>query len=158
MLTCIFEDGGKASLRHAVADVMIIDKDNILLVKRAPHLSNPNKWGLIGGYVDRDEWVEQTAKREALEESGYEIELGELFRIVDNPDRRGENRQNIAFIFIAKPIRKVAESDKEASEVRWFSLDNLPKQETFAFDHYEQVELYLRHLKEPFSLPIVGKI
>lgn len=158
MLTCYFEDGKKALLRHIVTDTMLIDGNKILLVKRAPHLLNGNKWGLIGGYVDRDEYIEETVVRETKEETGYEIKLGSLFRINDNPNRRNEDRQNIAFIYLAKPLKQVSEPDKESSEIRWFDLDGLPKEEEFAFDHIDNIKLYLQHKKKPFRLPIIGRI
>ena len=158
MLTCYFEDGKKVLLRHVVTDTMLIDNNKILLVKRVPGISNGNKWGLVGGYVDRDEYIEETVVRETKEETGYEIELGKLFRINDNPNRRNEDRQNIAFIFLAKPVKKVGEPDKESSEIRWFDLTKLPREEEFAFDHIDNIKLYLQHLKKPFSLPIIGKM
>lgn len=154
MLTCTFENGKKASLRHVVADVILIDNTKILLVKRAAHLTNPNKWAIIGGFVDRDEHIEETAKREALEESGYQVTITTLFRINDNPKRKGEDRQNISFIYLAKPLKKVREADIESSETRWFDLDKLPSPDEFAFDHFEQIQLYLKYLKNPFPLPL----
>lgn len=158
MITCTFENGKKTSLRHVVVDIIVVANNKILLVKRAPHMSNPNKWGLVGGYVDRDEWIEETIKRETLEETGYKIKLKALFRINDNPHRRGEDRQNIVFVYIAKALEKVAEPDAESTKIKWFDLDDLPKPEYVAFDHFEQIQLYLKHLKQPFQLPIVGKI
>lgn len=155
MLTCTFENGKKASLRHAVADVLLINNHKILLVKRAAHLTNPNKWAIIGGFVDRDEYIENTAKRETLEETGYQVTITALFRINDNPKRKGEDRQNISFIYLAKPVKKVREADKESSETRWFDLDKLPPPDEFAFDHYEQIQLYLKYLKNPFPLPLI---
>ena len=158
MLTCYFKNGKKTSLRHAVIDVMIIEQNRILLVKRAPHISNGNKWALPGGYVDRGEFINDTAIREAREETGYDIDLGPLFRVNDNPNRRNEDRQNISFIYLAKFVKKVGTMDKESTEIRWFDLDKLPEEEDFAFDHRDNIRLYLQHQKKPFLLPIIGKI
>lgn len=155
MINCTFENGKKASLRHAVADVLLIDGNKILLVKRAAHLSNPNKWTIIGGYADRNETVEECAKREALEETGFQVEIISLFKINDYPDRKGEDRQNISFIFLAKPVKQVKEADIESSQIRWFNLDKLPPSDEFAFDHFEQIQLYLQYLKKPFALPLM---
>lgn len=157
MITCIFEKGFKANLRHVVVDTLVIDGNKILLVKRASNLSNPGKWAIIGGFVNRDETTKQAATREVREETGYEVEISTLFRINDNPNRPKENRQNIAFVYLAKPIKKITGHDKEVSELKWFELDKLPVQEDFAFDHYENIELYKKYLKQKFPLPLLLK-
>lgn len=154
MIQCTFENGNKTSLRHAVVDMLVIDQNKILLVKRAPHLTNPNKYALVGGFVDRDENTRGSAKREILEETGYDSKILDLFRINDNPARRGEDRQNIEFVYLVKPLKKIGKPDQESKEVKWFDLDKLPKPDEFAFDHYETIELYLKHLKNPFKLPL----
>lgn len=143
MLSCTFEDGATASLRHVVAEVIIVDAGKILLIKRAPHLSNGGLYGIVGGYVDRDETVEQCAVREAKEETGYDIVIEKLLRIKDNPDRPREDRQNIAFVYCAHPIAKTGLPDNEVSELDWYDPRALPSEDTFAFDHYQEIQLYL---------------
>ncbi len=155
MLTCTFEDGGKASLRHIVVNLLIFKDKKILLVKRASHLLEGGKWGLVGGFMDRDENLEGTASRETTEETGYSIKNLKLFRIVDNPKRRNEDRQNVAFIYTADANEKISHGNSESTEIKWFDLNNLPKREEFAFDHFEQIELYLKYQKKPFALPII---
>jgi len=117
MITCEFENGNKAKLRHVVVDVLVVEKNKILLVKRAPHLSNGNKYALIGGFVDSDETIKGAALREVLEETGYKVEIVRQLKVVDNPDRAQEDRQNISFIFLAKPLEKVGEPDNESSKI-----------------------------------------
>lgn len=145
MISCEFEDGNSANLRHVVVDVLVIENNKILLVKRASHLSNGGKYGLVGGYVNRDETIEEAALREVKEETGYQIEIVRQLRVVDNPNRPQEDRQNVAFVFLAKPVKKVGEPDDESSEVKWFPLDKLPSEEEFAFDHFEDIALYLQN-------------
>ncbi len=143
MIKCTFENGGKASLRHCIVNLLIIKEGKILLVKRAPHLTNPNMWGLVGGFVDRDETIKEAGEREAVEETGYKIKMGNLLTIIDNPKRPKEDRQNIAFIYIAEGLEKVGEGDKESSEVKWFDFNDLPPENEFAFDHYGLIQQYL---------------
>jgi 8-oxo-dGTP diphosphatase len=143
MITCQFEHGNTASLRHAVVDVLIVENNKILLVKRALHLSNPGKFAVPGGYVNRDETCEDAAKREAREETGYEVNIEKFLEVVDNPNRAGEDRQNISFVYLAHPLEKVSTPDDEQTEVTWFDLDNLPKEDEFAFDHFERVKKFL---------------
>ena len=139
MINCEFENGNKANLRHVVVDVIVIEKDKVLLVKRANHLESGGKYGLIGGYVDRDETIRDAVLREVEEETGYKVEIIRQLRVIDSPNRPGENRQNVAFLFLAKPIKKVSEPDDESTEVKWFPLDKLPDKKDFAFDHYENI-------------------
>src|SRR5215471_14320648 len=73
MISCSFENGHKASLRHVVVDNLVLQGDRLLLVKRAAKLSEGGKWGLVGGFVDRDETIKQAVAREIMEETGYEV-------------------------------------------------------------------------------------
>ncbi|MBT4124516.1 MAG: NUDIX hydrolase [Candidatus Pacebacteria bacterium] len=154
MITCQFENKNKNSLRHVVVDNLVIDGNKILLVKRGPKYSEPNKWALPGGFVDRDETTREAAVREILEETGYQSEVVELFRIIDNPNRPKEDRQNISLIYILKPLKKVGESDHEIANTKWFDLNKLPKESDFAFDHYSNIRIYKIHLQNRFQLPI----
>ncbi len=157
MINCTFENGNKNSLRHVVVDMLVIKENQILLVKRAPHLTNGNKYALIGGFMERNETSKQAALREIMEETGYKAEIINLFRIIDHPDRRAEDRQNISFVYLVKPLEKIGKSDNEVKELRWFDLNELPPPEEFAFDHLENIQLYLQYQKTPFGLPILDK-
>jgi ADP-ribose pyrophosphatase YjhB (NUDIX family) len=155
MITCEFENGNKASLRHVVINIIAISDDKLLLVKRAAHLTNPGKWSLVGGFLDRDETLETCVLRELHEETGYEGTISMLFSIVDNPNRLQEDRQNVSFIYIVKIGDKTGTSDDESSAVDWFTINNLPKKEDWAFDHFEIAELYLKQIAPPQELPLI---
>lgn len=159
MINCEFEDGGKASLRHAVVDAILIKNGKILLVKRGTFSGKPllesGKWALIGGFMERNETIKETAKREALEETGWELENLNLFRIIDNPDRPAEDRQNIAFVVVAEAKQKNDANSEEVREMKWFDPDSLPPKEQIAFDHGDNLELYRKYLKDKFDLPLL---
>lgn len=144
MITCTFENGNQASLRHVVMDALVIKNKKILLVKRAAHLTNPGKYGLPGGYLDRDETTIEGIQREILEETGYTCKNVTLFTIIDDPNRKGEDRQNVEFSFIIEPDKKVGKPDNESSVIKWFDLEKLPPEKDFAFDHFERVQMYLK--------------
>lgn len=155
MITCFFESKNKAFLRHVTVDAILVKKNKILLIKRACHLVEGNKYALPGGFLDRDETTSEGILREVKEETGYQGKIISLFRVNDKPDRKGEDRQNVDFVYLVKPGKKVATPDSEVRKVEWFALDKLPKPEEFAFDHYENIELYLKYRKRKFSLPII---
>lgn len=157
MIECTFENGGKGLLRHVTVGVIIInDKNEVLLVRRAPHLINGNKYAVPGGFVDRDETVEQAALRELKEETGYNGKIKSLFQIIDNPNRPKEDRQNIDFKYIVELTGGSKIDNNEVSSIDWVPLDSLPAESDRAFDHIESIELYKKYLQKPFKLPILN--
>ena len=160
MIACIFENGTKTSLRHVTVNTIIIKDDEVLLGKRGSFngrkILEAGKWGLIGGFFERDENLRQAVKREVMEESGWEIDELQLFRINDNPDRPNEDRQNVDIIFIARAVKKIKNNDEEVTELKWFDLDNLPPKKLIAFDHADNLELYKKYCKQNFPLPLLG--
>lgn len=156
MIRCILENNHQTSFRHVVVDGLIIDKNKILLVKRVKKLSNPGKYALVGGFVDRDENIAQAMLREVLEETGYKAEIVNLLAIIDNPNRPQEDRQNISFVFILKPIKKIGSHDKEVENTHWFDLDKLPDKDKFAFDHYDIIQKYQTAQAKNIKIPILS--
>ena len=145
MITCTFEDGISGSKRHVVVDVLVVKNNKVLMVKRAPHMFlEASKWGTIGGFVDRDETIKQAVEREVFEETGYRVHNLELLLIRDNPDRPHEDRQNVSFVYVCEAGEKDGEPDKESTEQRWFDFDTLPPENEIAFDHYQNIQDYLK--------------
>jgi 8-oxo-dGTP pyrophosphatase MutT (NUDIX family) len=62
------------------AGVLIVANDSVLFLKRGNGGDHPGEWSLPGGHIDGDETPEQAARRECLEETGYEpaklLEIG----------------------------------------------------------------------------------
>ncbi len=162
MITCAFEDGNVASpgLRHVTTSVMVIQNNQVLMGLRAAVpgriMLEVDKWSLLGGFFDRDEDLLTAVKREVMEESGWEIEDVQLFRIVDKPDRPHEDRQNMDMVFIARAIKQVGLPDQEVKELKWVPFDALPATDQIAFDHGEDLLLYKKYLESPHPLPILG--
>lgn len=160
MLTCFFENNNKASLRHVTVNAIVVKDGKVLLGKRGTLDGKPllesGKWVLLGGFFGRDETLVEAVKREVMEESGWEIDNLVLLRINDRPNRPKEDRQNVDMIFFADAVKQVGSSDEEVSRLEWFDLDKLPQAELMAFDHGEDIELYLKHLKKHLELPVLG--
>ena len=155
MITCAFENGNKANLRHVVVHAIIEMDGKLLLEKRTGDLLESGKWGLPSGFLDRDETAAHCIVREVKEETGWDSEVISLFRVNTNPDRPHEDRQNIAIEFLVKAIKKTGEPDAESSKVEWIPIDKLIPLEDFAFDHGESIGLYLKYRKKNFSLPLM---
>jgi 8-oxo-dGTP diphosphatase len=117
------------------------------------NLLEGGKWGLPAGYLETNETANQGILRELHEETGWEGDVQELFRIITNPNRPNEDRQNVAFEFIVKPTKKTGNMDHESSAVEWIPWENI-QFESLAFDHGETLMLYKQWKTEKFSLPL----
>lgn len=156
MITCTFENNSKTSLRHITVNAVVVKDNKILLAKRGffrgKKISEFGKWALIGGFMDRDETLEEAVKREVLEESGWEVRDLKLMKINDNPNRPKEDRQNVDFIFLAYAVRQVKKGDEETSELKWFAFEKLPDRDAMAFDHADGLDFVIDSLKSPHQL------
>lgn len=120
------------------ADAVIeLQGEGIVLVRRR-HF--PFGWAIPGGFVEYGESVEETARREALEETGLEIELRGLLGVYSAPGRdpRGHT---VATVFVATAQGTPRPGD-DAAEVGVFAPDSLPAD--MAFDHAQILQDYLR--------------
>lgn len=155
MIQCEFEKGYAAQLRHVVTHALV-EKDGAILVgKRAGDILESGKWGLPGGFLDRDETAEEGVLRELREETGWNGEVVGLFQVNTSPDRPYEDRQNVCLEFIVRPIAQVGGLDHETSEIVWMPFDNLIPYEDFAFDHGSSIKQFVEYCRKPYELPIV---
>lgn len=162
MISCTFENGNIATpgLRHITVPVIVTKANQVLLGLRGTKNGKPilesGKWGLLGGFFDRDETLLEAARREVMEESGWSIREPYLFAINDSPHRPMEDRQNVDMIYVADADQRLGGHDEEVKELRWFDLDMLPPDNEIAFDHALALKLYKKHLTTPLELPIFG--
>lgn len=102
------------------ASVMTDSEGRILLVK---HSYGKCNWDLPGGKAEANESAQETAKREALEETGLEIDIGPLTGIYYDPRY---DMHHFVFISSNKTEQQPAPSSPEILECRYCSLDDLP--------------------------------
>jgi 8-oxo-dGTP diphosphatase len=120
-------------------DVVIIarpeDRPQVLLVRRKkPPFEG--YWGIPGGFVEPNEPLETAARRELWEETGAAPARLEQLHTFGDPGRdpRGWTI-SVAYLALldAEDARDWAlQAGSDASDVRWFDLDDLP---FLAFDH-----------------------
>ena len=116
-------------------DIVLLTREprpRVLLIrrKRDPFAG---AWALPGGFIEMDETLEESARRELREETG--IEAGELVQVYTFGDPGRDPRGRTISVAYrghvdAEALRPVAADD--AAEVGWFALDALP---ALAFDH-----------------------
>jgi len=142
MIKCTFENGHEALLRHVTVAAIIERDGKILFEKRAIDLVEGGKLCLPGGYAERDETLDQTVKREVLEETGFEPVSVRFLMYNDKPLEGENHRQNVVFVYVVEVTGEQGEHDQESSEFLWYPLDKLPPESEVAFSHLEYVELY----------------
>ena len=107
--------------------VLIQQEDKYLLIKRA---ANPDKglWSVPGGLIEVGERAADAAKREALEETGLVVEIGERLGVVDKIeyDEAGEVFYHFIIIqYLATPVSGKLTPMDDALDAVWVTRDQL---------------------------------
>lgn len=108
--------------------ILLISKDTkkALLGLRAKFLREPNTWGILGGIPEHGENLEDAAKREAIEETGYTGTIDNLtpLFLYQNPTKDGGtfNYQNYMG-FVDKEFEAIP--DSETQKFSWMTFDEL---------------------------------
>jgi len=116
-----------------------------LLLIRRKNEPYAGAWALPGGFVDMDEDLEETAKRELKEEAGITLDSMMQFAAYGKPGRdpRGRNISVVYYQFLYDAPEIKAGDD--AAEAKWFPLAELPE---LAFDHQRIIDDFAKsHLK-----------
>ena len=125
---------------------------NLLLLKRNFEPSK-GKWSLMGGFVQKDESVDNAAKRVLKELTGldnvYMEQVGVFGEIERDP---GERVISIAYYALIN----VDDYDRELVDrynASWTDINNLPK---LIFDHMEMVDKARSRMKQKASYKPIG--
>ena len=100
---------------------VIIDGDRGLLVRRA---TEPLKgeWSVPGGVLELGEKLRDGAAREALEETGLQVDVGEVLDVFDSifTDEDGRTQYHYVLIdFLCRPRLGDAKPGSDVSDVTW---------------------------------------
>ena len=128
-------------------DVIIEMQGGIVLIERG---HPPPGWALPGGHVDTGEFVADAARREALEETGLEVELLELFGVYSDP-KRDPRYHTISTVFIGRAVGTPKGGD-DAARAEIFSREKLPA--PIAFDHGTILDDYYRYRESGQRPPV----
>lgn len=128
-------------------DIIIeLDKEGIILIKRK---NPPFGWAIPGGFVDYNESLEQSAIREAKEETSLDVELICQLHTYSDPNR-DKRMHTIATVYIARATGQ-PKADDDAMQIGIFNETNLPI--PLAFDHEQILQDYF-YYKKTGKLPI----
>ena len=116
-------------------DIIIEYNQKIVLIERK---NIPYGWAIPGGFVDYGESVEETAVREAKEETGLEVELSYLLGVYSDP-HRDPRMHTISTVFVGKGKGDLQAAD-DAQDAGLFDRDSLPS--PIVFDHEKVIKDY----------------
>lgn len=112
--------------------------NHVLLIKRKNEPFK-NHWCFPGGFTEMGELLEESARRELLEETGFKADSLEFVRMFDAIGRDPRDRTITALFrhHISAKKLPVVEGLDDAADAAWWHLHDLldmPK-EFFGFDH-----------------------
>lgn len=116
-------------------DILVLDWSTgaltLLLIQRA-HAPFAGHWALPGGFIEAEETLEASARRELLEETGLSIGPLVPFGTYGDPGRDPRGRTlTVAYLALTSGQPVVCGQD-DAAQARWFPVQELPP---LAFDH-----------------------
>lgn len=124
---------------------------SVLLVERGVE---PFKgcWAFPGGFLKMDEDAETGARRELMEETGFEavsiFQFGTFSEVNRDPRERV-----ITIAYMALVQKDSVKGGDDASDARWFPVKEVPP---LAFDHDRILRIALERLKEQIHFHPVG--
>ncbi len=98
----------------------------VLMVRRSAHQFGAGKWCFPCGYVEWGEDIRDAARREAREEAGIEVVLGDPVHVETNLHQPA--RPTVGIWFAARMTDPAATpvAGDDAAGVGWFDLANPP--------------------------------
>jgi len=141
-------NGHEDSNPSVTVDIVIftIQKSSlkVLLVKRK-YPPYEGSWAIPGGFVRYEEPLEDAALRELYEETGVRDVFIEQLYTFGAPNRDPRKRViTVAYYALISSENLVFRPDSEVSDVRWFSIYDLPR---LAFDHDKILDIALKRLR-----------
>ncbi len=124
MVSKIYPDAPRVA-----AGAVVVHQNKVLLVLRG---QAPAKglWAIPGGSVELGETLQAAAEREVLEETGLQIEAGEIVYTFDNVQRDENGKVQFHYVIVdmlaqaLNPTQTLCPSD-DVTDAGWFTLSQM---------------------------------
>ena len=106
---------------------IIIEENRVLLVKRG-HPPLMGEWSIPGGVLEIGETLREAAIREAMEETGLQVEPSTLLGVFDRVLRDADERILYHYVLIDFLCRRISGEPRaggDVDDVRWFSREEI---------------------------------
>jgi mutator protein MutT len=129
------------------AGALIIENGSVLLVMRKypPRIGD---WSFPAGFMEYGESPAECCVREVKEETGLDVKLTSSFKVYSGHD--DPRTKAVLIMYIAEKVGGELQAGDDASELKYFPLDDLP--ENLAF------ESHVRALREYIEYQNTGKL
>lgn len=107
---------------------VIVQSGRVLLVRRDTEPLR-GEWSVPGGMLELGEKLRDGICREVQEETGLDVEVGEVLDVFDSifTDPLGRTQYHYVLIdYLCKPLSGEAHAASDVSDVRWVSAEALP--------------------------------
>lgn len=125
------------------SDCVVFDAKGRLLLIRRGHPPFKGQYALPGGFAEIGETIEETCRRELMEETGVKAGRLELIGVYSNP-KRDPRRHTCSVAFLTRVRNAVAKAGDDAAEVEWVRPSSSLE---LAFDHAKILEDAMRMLR-----------
>lgn len=125
------------------ATTLVFNNNNELLLNLR---TDTNTWGIPGGSMELYETIEETAIRELKEEAGIEAQDLKLLGVLSGKEYyfeypNGDKMCTVIVLFKVENYNgEIIINDEESKELKFFSLNNLPKMEKRAINIINKIK------------------
>jgi ADP-ribose pyrophosphatase YjhB (NUDIX family) len=103
----------------------VVEDGKVLMVRRGPSVTRSGLWCIPCGYLDYGEDVRAGAAREVVEETGLEVEVGDVVWVASN--FHDPAKLTVGIWFEAAVIGGALQAGDDAVEAEFFHLSRLPE-------------------------------
>ena len=132
------------SIHRLVSKVIVLNRENKVLMGKIERGHFVGHWTLPGGYLDHDEHPAIGCVRETLEEMGIDIELSEDAPIITQRIFTAEGISFVSFTYKATWLGDNSEiklKENEIEDYSWFTKDEAMAKAVSGFDRAALIDL-----------------